>query len=202
MSKPFSPESQEIVDVVREHGPIDSRGIAERVTLLTDRSEIATRLHSLRTGGHLLRGPDKAYRVNGKNGTAQTQNAAEPPPDPIPERRFAEIVDKFIRRPPPGTATPEPEPPTRTEPVTESTPETAEREAREHLHRLQTQRPHDALLMDDPIEHILRDAVDTAQRNLDAFVREAGSLARVLTCLIEARDKTVAALNDYRKTTA
>lgn len=154
MARPMSAEDQELLNIIRDHGPIDLAGIAERATLLSARSEIAHRLFTAKRDGHILRQSNRKYVINGRNG----HPAAVPP---APEDG------------------PPPAPPD----------------------RLQTQRPHDALLMDDPIEHILRDAVDTAQRNLDAVVREAGCLARVLTCLIEARDKTVAALNDYRSAT-
>lgn len=174
MARPMSAEDQELLNIIRDHGPIDLAGIAERATLLSARSEIAHRLFTAKRDGHILRQSNRKYVINGRNG----HPAAVPPaPEDGPPRAtlctLADVVRKHIETPPPA-------PPG----------------------RLQTPRPHDALLMDDPIEHILRDAVDTAQRNLDAFVREAGSLARVMSNLMEARDKTVAALNDYRKTTA
>lgn len=196
MARPMSAEDQELLNIIRDHGPIDLAGIAERATLLSDRSDIAHRLFTAKRNGHIQRQSNRKYVINGRNShPAAAPPAPEDEPPQAALRTLADVVRKHIETPP--TA-----PPDRLEPVTASTPTAAEREAGEHLHRLQTPRPHDALLMDDPIEHILRDAVDTAQRNLDAFVREAGSLARVLTRLIEARDKTVAALNDYRKTTA
>lgn len=185
----MSESTQEILDIVRAHGPIDLNGICAKVTLLSERTEIAAKLFKAKSRGDVLRRPDKTYVINGKNGTAQKPAPETPPPALVeqlskPAREHAERTGEL------------PEIPEATEPPQ---PRTLHDVIAKHT---KPARPHDELVRDDPIETILREAVENAQRNLDAFIREAGDLARVLANLMEARDKTLAALFDYRNKSA
>lgn len=183
----MSAETQEILDIVRDHGPIDLNGIAARVTLLTDRAEIAARLFKSKSNGHVLRRADKTYVINGKNGTAQTT----PPPALV--EQLSKPAREHVAR---TGQLPE------LEPIPTDTPADARRAAKEHAAQVRAPRPQDALLTPDPIEAVLRDAAESAQRNLDAFTREAGDLAQIMADLIDARDKTLAALFNYRNRAA
>lgn len=220
MGRPMSESTQEILDIVRTHGPIDLNGICAKVTLLCDRTEIAAKLFKAKSRGDVLRRPDKTYVINGKNGTAQKPAPEALPPATVERptaqnlvERHDELRDKFdaqLKAAEAGdkdaldgladtadalrdaagrifASTPPAAP-----------PRTLRDIAAKHT---RTPRPQDALVTPDPIETVLRDAVETAQHNLDAFIREAGDLARVMANLMEARDKTVAALNNYRSTT-
>lgn len=56
---------EQILDIVREHGPIDLSGICDHVTLTSDRSWIAAQLFNMKRAGDVERHANKKYTIKG-----------------------------------------------------------------------------------------------------------------------------------------
>lgn len=185
---------QEIVDILRTHGQLTLDDIAERVTLTSDKTKIAHALHSLSRGRTLTRNP-QTRRYNIGTGQIKAQ------PD--------EAFDVFSRTPPPQQPKPAAAPkqdskpapkqkrePTRlhdlTKPITHSVNITMNEGRPVRIEDLETPHP-------DPVETLLTSAAASAQENLDKFITEIGDIAVVMGALIDARDRTVEALDTYRE---
>lgn len=181
MGRPMSAANQEILEIVRQHGPIALNDIVPRVTLLSERVDIAGALFNLKASGKLLRNKDKTYVVNGKNGSANdaTVKCGD---DMIPTElldQFSPAARKAVKETgqlPEMDATPPSEPPA-------PTPSTTA----------------DAI---DVIEGVLQLAADSAQKSLDAFIAEVGDLAEILSALVDSRDRADDALAAYRRSKA
>lgn len=188
MARPMSAASQEVLDIVRAHGPIARDQILERATQIADRAELAVRLNSLTHDGHLLRTADKRYVLNGR-APASTETparaaATRTPHWPTPAQASADD---------PETAP--------------ATGRTVADLARKHVAPQRTcaaERPHDAVAPSttESTEDVLQQTADNVRAALDATLAMAGDLAPTLRSLIDLREKTLEILINYRRNRA
>lgn len=213
-------QEQEILDIIGKHGPLESGRISARAKLSIDHSEVSSRLFNLKTRGLIVRHPDKTYTtrewVTGKptprlDKKARARIAAQAiadleekapanvprdekgSPDELPPELVAQFNKKTRNNPKKLAALQE----ELNQKVPANVPRVNDTNRAPRLEDLES-KPEDPVAH-DPIETVLRDALYSAQSNLDAFIREAGDLAAIMATLIDCRDKTRDALNTYQR---